>query len=123
SNGRQRRCQGSSPLHSFSLLFILCIRSVASLLTACICLSLSANAKLAGQTLKFQTVLTTGNGNCQIPTSNANGATVAIKDYGTNATALTSCVVPNGSRQVGRTSENIFGVGIFLCTYFAKDGL
>ncbi|KAJ6544675.1 ricin B lectin domain-containing protein [Mycena vulgaris] len=74
----------------------------------------------AGQTVKFQTVLTAGgcfqlssidstrrltrlkgNGNCLVPTSNADGAAVVIKDCGTNATALNSWVVPNGSQQVG----------------------
>ncbi|KAJ6530922.1 ricin B lectin domain-containing protein [Mycena vulgaris] len=75
------------------------IRSVVSLLTAS--LSLSVDAQLAGQTVKFQTVLTAGNGNCLVPTSNADGAAVVIKDCGTNATALNSWVVPNGSQQVG----------------------
>ncbi|KAJ7490745.1 ricin B lectin domain-containing protein [Mycena latifolia] len=76
-------------------------RTVATLVSATLSLSLSANAQLAGQTVEFQTVLTAGNGNCLVPTSNADGAAVVIQGCGTNATALNSWVVPNGSGAVG----------------------
>ncbi|KAJ7133399.1 hypothetical protein C8R44DRAFT_977567 [Mycena epipterygia] len=76
------------------------VRNVASVLSASISLSLFANAQLAGQTVKFETVLTAGNGNCLTATSNADGAAVIIKDCGTNATALNSCVVPNSESVV-----------------------
>ncbi|KAJ7858760.1 hypothetical protein B0H13DRAFT_1727078, partial [Mycena leptocephala] len=84
-------------------------RNLVSFLSV-LSLSLYANAQLpvAGQTVKFQTVLSTGNpGNCLTATSNADGAPVIIKDCGTNATSLNSWVLPKGSNVVG--TLQIFG--------------
>ncbi|KAJ6532355.1 ricin B lectin domain-containing protein [Mycena capillaripes] len=101
------------------------LRNLASLLSVC-SVSLYANAQLAGQTVKFQTILSAGEeddgslnerlildvlplmtGSCLTATSNADGAPVIIKNCGTNATALNSWVVPNGTGSVG--TLQVFG--------------
>jgi len=72
-------------------------RNAASLLS----LALAAKAQLAGQTVFWKTVLTTGDGNCLTATNNADGATVVIQDCGSNATDNNSWLVPNGESNVG----------------------
>ncbi|KAJ7621986.1 ricin B lectin domain-containing protein [Mycena polygramma] len=80
-----------------SISFIMSLRNIVSLLSVC-CLSLYANAQLAGQTVLFQSLLSPSEpGNCLTATSNADGAAVVIKACGTNATQLNSWVVPNGA--------------------------
>ncbi|KAJ7858984.1 ricin B lectin domain-containing protein [Mycena leptocephala] len=82
------------------------LRNFASLLSVTACaVSLHANAQLAGQTVKFQSILSAGS--CLTAMSNADGAPVVIKNCGTNATSLNSWVVPKGSGAVG--TLQIFG--------------
>ncbi|KAJ7160295.1 ricin B lectin domain-containing protein [Mycena filopes] len=77
-------------------------RNVASLFTASTFLSLCASAQLAGQTVKFESVLSPSQpGSCLTATKNADGAPVVIQACGSNATALNSWVVPNGANSPG----------------------
>ncbi|KAJ7753633.1 ricin B lectin domain-containing protein [Mycena maculata] len=76
-------------------------------LSSLLSFTLAANAQLAGQTVFWKTVLTTGNGNCLTATSNADGAPVVIQDCGANATDANSWLVPNGESNVG--TLQIFG--------------
>ncbi|KAJ7778396.1 ricin B lectin domain-containing protein [Mycena metata] len=78
------------------------IRNVASLLTVSASFSLYASAQLAGQTIKFESILSPSQpGNCLIASSNTDGAAVVVGECGTNATALNSWVVPNGANSPG----------------------
>ncbi|KAF7351875.1 hypothetical protein MVEN_01149000 [Mycena venus] len=78
--------------------FSMFLRNLTSLLSV-YSISLYANAQLAGQTVKFQSILSAAS--CLTATSNADGAPVVIKNCGTNATSFNSWVVPKGAGAVG----------------------
>ncbi|KAJ7065646.1 ricin B lectin domain-containing protein [Mycena amicta] len=74
--------------------------SAALLLSTLSLIALPATAQLAGQTVRFSSVLTGGidgtTGDCLTASKNADGAAVVIQPCGNNATQLNSWVSPNG---------------------------